>query len=72
MEPHDLAAQAQPNAGAVRLGREKGDEHFAERLFDDARPIVRDLDDHLVVRQMSSQVNAGSSAASSSFAGIAQ
>ncbi len=44
MEPHDLAAQAQPNAGAVPFSGEKGDEHLAECFFDDARPIVRDLD----------------------------
>ena len=44
MEPHDLAAQAQPNAGAVPFSGEKEDEHLAECFFDDARPIVRDLD----------------------------
>ena len=72
MKPHDLAAQAQPNAGAVRLGREKGDEDLAEGFFDDARPIVCDLDDDLVVRQMSGQVNASPGAAGRGFAGIAQ
>ena len=72
MEPHDLAAQAQPNAGAVRLGRKKGNEDLGERFFDDARPIVRDLDDDFVVRQVSGQVNASPGAAGCGFAGIAQ
>ena len=41
----DLLGEREPNAGATRFGREKGDEDIAKQFIFDPVTVVADLDD---------------------------
>jgi len=44
VQAHDLATEAEADAGAVLLGGEEGDEDPVECLLDDARAVVAHFD----------------------------